>query len=218
MRLGLDTPILMFDGSIRLLRDIYPGDQIMGINSESVEIQSIIRGSGELCKAILCNGEFVVFEKSCPIEIDRCQIQFYMTAKTAYGYAFNLRLTEKIADNYKYCSIESRKIFLAGLIDRYGLFHLTGIRLLDIPKRFHEDIVYMAQSIGLYACVTHDEIQLYGQILNTIPCKFVQSAYVYCDDLRKVQYEDIGVEFYGDLNVDKIILGNFLLVDKKTSA
>ena len=55
--LGLDTPVLMFDGSIKMVQDIEQGEQIMGDDSTPRNILSTCRGEEQMYKVILENGE-----------------------------------------------------------------------------------------------------------------------------------------------------------------
>ena len=45
---GLGTPILMFDGTIRVVEEVKPGDQVMGPDSRPRSVLSTIRGESEL--------------------------------------------------------------------------------------------------------------------------------------------------------------------------
>lgn len=48
--LGIDTPILMFDGSIKMVQDIIVGDKLMGDDSTSRTVLSLARGNELLYK------------------------------------------------------------------------------------------------------------------------------------------------------------------------
>ena len=55
--LGRDTPVLMFDGSIRPVQDIRIGDLLMGPDSQAREVLSTVAGVGELFRVVPTKGE-----------------------------------------------------------------------------------------------------------------------------------------------------------------
>ena len=48
--LGIDTPVLMYDGSIKLVQDIKIGEKLMGDDSTSREVLTLARGSEMMYK------------------------------------------------------------------------------------------------------------------------------------------------------------------------
>lgn len=48
--LGIDTPVLMFDGSIKKVQDVVPGDLLMGPDSKHRTVITTAKGRGELYK------------------------------------------------------------------------------------------------------------------------------------------------------------------------
>ena len=55
--LGKDTPILMFDGSIKAVQDVQLGDLLMGPDSRPRKVLSTDRGRGPLCKIVPVKGD-----------------------------------------------------------------------------------------------------------------------------------------------------------------
>lgn len=55
--LGYNTPVLMYDGSIKSVQDIKVGDQLMGIDSKPRNVLSIARGREEMFRIIPNKGE-----------------------------------------------------------------------------------------------------------------------------------------------------------------
>lgn len=61
--LGRDTPVLMFDGTTRMVQDVKPGDVLMGPDSKARFVKSTTRGIENLWRVIPKKGEpFVVNE------------------------------------------------------------------------------------------------------------------------------------------------------------
>lgn len=55
--LGVDTPILMYDGSIKKVQDIVIGDLLMGDDSTPRKVLSTTVGTGNLCKIVPKKGD-----------------------------------------------------------------------------------------------------------------------------------------------------------------
>lgn len=62
--LGKDTPILMADGSIKLVQDVVVGDQIMGDDSTPRNVLSLARGRENLYKVVPVKGDSYVVNES----------------------------------------------------------------------------------------------------------------------------------------------------------
>jgi replicative DNA helicase len=58
---AINTPILMFDGSIKMVQDIIIGDQIMGDDSKSRNVLNLGRGRDTMYEIIQTNGESHTF-------------------------------------------------------------------------------------------------------------------------------------------------------------
>ena len=59
--LGLNTPIIMFDGSIKMVQDVKPNDLIMGDDSTSRRVLSTSRGEDEMYKVTTrCGDSYIV--------------------------------------------------------------------------------------------------------------------------------------------------------------
>jgi hypothetical protein len=64
---GKDTPIIMFDGSIKMVQDVRPGDSLMGPDSEPRKVLSASIGRGPMYmvtpikgEAFTCNGDHIL--------------------------------------------------------------------------------------------------------------------------------------------------------------
>ena len=75
--LGKDTPILMFDGSIKLVQDVVVGDLLMGDDSTCRTILTLARGREQMYKVTGGNSHYIVNEShilSLKLLIDYCQL------------------------------------------------------------------------------------------------------------------------------------------------
>ena len=62
--LGIDTPVLMFDGTIKKVQTIITGDLIMGDDSTSRTVHSTCRGTEQMYRITASNGDFFTCNKS----------------------------------------------------------------------------------------------------------------------------------------------------------
>ncbi len=88
--LGKNTPILMFDGSIKMVQDIKVGDEIMGVDSQKRVIMNLVRGVDDMYKitpikggdpficnsthiiSLVCNGSKTRYKKNEIVNISVC--------------------------------------------------------------------------------------------------------------------------------------------------
>lgn len=55
--LGYDTPVLMYDGSIKKVQDVVPGDQVMGPDSKPRNVLSVNRGREQMYRIVPTKGD-----------------------------------------------------------------------------------------------------------------------------------------------------------------
>lgn len=58
--LGIDTPVLMYDGTIKKVQDVVVGDKLMGPDSKPRNVLSTTKGQGKLYKVIPVKGDSYV--------------------------------------------------------------------------------------------------------------------------------------------------------------
>ena len=62
--LGKDTPIIMYDGSVKMVQDIKVGDKLMGDDSKPRNVLSLARGKEKLYKVIPKKGDSYIVNES----------------------------------------------------------------------------------------------------------------------------------------------------------
>ena len=62
--LGLDTPVMMYDGSIKMVQNIQIGEQLMGDNSEPRNVISLARGQEQMYKIVQDYGNSYIVNSS----------------------------------------------------------------------------------------------------------------------------------------------------------
>ena len=197
--LGVDTPILMYDGSIKLVQDIVPGDELMGPDSTSRKVLTLARGSEMMYKITQKNGMSYTVNKShiltlyyqdnlIDISLEdylalsnkkdyfgfKAQVDFPERLTTTSPYAYGFTCDFFISPEFKYTTAAKRAQLLAGIIDKHGNFYQLGFHIESKYQRFLEDIAFIAKSLGIAACVSDSMVTLYGQELGDIPCKIKQ--------------------------------------------
>jgi hypothetical protein len=61
---GLNTPIIMYDGNIKMVQDIKVGELLMGDNSTPREVLSLARGKEQMYKIIQNTGDDYIVNES----------------------------------------------------------------------------------------------------------------------------------------------------------
>ena len=71
--LGKDTPILMYDGTIKMVQDIVIGDILMGDDSTPRNVLSLARGKEQMYKIEKNNNEFYIVNESHILSLKDCR-------------------------------------------------------------------------------------------------------------------------------------------------
>jgi DNA polymerase III epsilon subunit-like protein len=193
---ALNTPILMYDGSIKLVQDIKIGDILMGDDSTPRNVLELGTGTDNLYDVIdqynhkyTVNSEHILclidpYNGSVEIEVNNFlklsteNQKLYKGYRTAVNfppqlisedpYQIGYNITSNIPNNYKINSKKIRLQVLAGIIDRYGILNDKGIIITNID--FKDDLLFLARSVGLTAYLYNITIIITG-ILSIIPTK-----------------------------------------------
>lgn len=81
---AIDTPIRMFDGSLKMVQDIAVGDQIMGDDSTVRNVQELFRGTDEMVEIIPIKGDPFVVNKNHILSLKFTSV--HCTSKRSDGY------------------------------------------------------------------------------------------------------------------------------------
>jgi superfamily II DNA or RNA helicase len=163
--LGLNTPILMFNGSIKMVQDIVIGDVIMGDDSTPRNILSLARGKEKMYKVQILNGmqEYYIVNEShilslkygeTVIDISVSDYLKHPKLEELYGYRVPIDFKEKTLplDPYEFGKKETTYIpHIYKCNSRENrLKLLTGLLENDIPtsETLKEDIIFLIRSLG----------------------------------------------------------------------
>lgn len=106
---GIDTPILMYDGTVKAVQDIIEGDLLMGPDSKPREVTDLIRGIDDLYEVIpkrgkpwVCNGNHILSLKTSGLttESHRVKGQKQRTRINSKGDVINITVNDFL-EKYK---------------------------------------------------------------------------------------------------------------------
>lgn len=222
--LGKDTPVMMFDGTVKYVQDVVPGDLLMGDDSKSRLVLSTCQGTEMMFKVTnMKDGTFYTANESHVLSL-KCkggarydiELSAYLSSQyeePLYGYrvAVDFPHTPVCEDPYIIgCSgflpieyiINSRQVrskTLAGIIDTFSS------TIYNLDWDFLNKVIYLARSLG-YTVLT----------LNNYTISIMQ------DDLRNpIEIECLGEgDYYGfELNGNgRFLLGDFTVTHNTTMA
>lgn len=147
--LGKDTPVLMYDSTIKMVQDVKVGDILMGDDSQPRHVKSVCTGLEMMYKVHQCNGEPYVVNKS-----------HILTLQNTKGEVVDMPLTEVLKDPLymkKYKGLRTCLNFSEKPIDfdpyivGYWLGDLESYALTVTIK--HKNIAkYMECTLPFYNC------------------------------------------------------------------
>ena len=168
---GYNTPILMYDGSIKMVQDVKVGELLMGDDSTSRKVLSLATGEDVLYEiryidfSYVVNSEHILVLQNIKKDILEITVKDYLKMDKAdrskwYGYRvsvefpyketkydpyeYGLKITDiskHISDDYIINSKSVRLRFLKGILDA----NLANMN----PVYENEKIIYLHRSLGL---------------------------------------------------------------------
>lgn len=180
-----DTPILMYDGTIKLVQNIKVGDQVMGDDSTPRNVMSLGRGSDEMFDIIpqdgtekyTVNSEHILVLKDAQGTIHHMEVKDYLKSNKANfkgyrapidfsaqsyipnkdAYELGINHTGMIPLSYLNMNIENRTLFLKGVLDKLKR------TLVEIDEDVALNIVFFARSAGYYASLNETGLHVMQQ-------------------------------------------------------
>ncbi len=172
-----DTPILMFNGMIKMVQDIQEEDILMGDDSEPRYVLSLARGRDKMYEisykggSYTVNSEHILVLQKSDGEIIEITVNDYLALSTdkqadLYGYRPSfVKLSEKKVstepydagrnldidniDDYIINSLDVRMKFLSGLIDRTDRVH-QECYIIQVPIEIVDKIRFLCHSLGIF--------------------------------------------------------------------
>ena len=170
---ALDTPILMFDGTVKAVQDIAVGDQLMGPDSTPRRVLELHRGQDEMFEIRPMKGESFVVNAGHILTLVRTNdgkskgagqlidiaLQDYLAAS---DYFRHLHKLQRVAVDFP-CAVELPidPYFMGVLLGDGALKHSLSVTTQDIEVV--EELQFQAQAWGVSLRVD----QLQGNLANT---------------------------------------------------
>lgn len=230
---GIDTEILMFDGSVKKVQDIVVGDKLMGDDSTPRNVLSLARGREMMYRVIPDNGTSYVVNESHILSlknedgnvIDMCLKDYInLMNNPLRGYRVPLNFAAKhtpskpyetglildqISDVFKINERCVQREILAGIIDSRAVLQANGEFLLSLSESLTRDVIFVARCLGLgIRVLDSSNTVLYGNV----PTKLYGNAASADDPLIvSIRVEQLQVDNYYGFSLD----GNhrYLLAD-----
>lgn len=195
-----DTPIIMYDGSIKMVQDIVEGDLLMGDDGTPRTVLSLARGRDVMYEVLpdlggdpfTVNSEHILCLMDVEGQVHEITIKDYLEQAHHLPSMFLYRaqidrfecqpyaLLDKdpylvdlgITDAYLFHHRDTRLHVLAGIIDRHRVFDTTHLDVvLNVPQGAHDRVCFLARSLGVGAYKQDDNIVLFGNGLHDVPLR-----------------------------------------------
>lgn len=159
--LGYDTPVIMYDGTIKMVQDVKVGDQLMGDDSTPRTVLSLARGKEEMYEIKPTKGESFIVNKSHILSL-RCT----STVKGPNNWVSKKYVKDKIVDiSVEEYQKQSEKF----------KHHFKGYR---VPIDFeYKDIPLDPYIIGIWlgdgssngGCISNQDSTILKYLVNKLP-------------------------------------------------
>lgn len=243
--LGKDTPILMYDGTVKMVQDIKIGDLLMGDDSTPRTVLSTCTGEEEMFDIIPTKGDIYTVNRSHILSLkdekgtifDLSVDDYLKQEETLYGYRMGVEFPFKnvphdpyligysfvnyTADEclpmvYKCNARNIRLHVLAGIIDSMKDFTIT----VTSEKRL-DDIIYLARSLGFAAYKNKLSTTIHGNGIEDIPTK-VHHIHLEGNVLMtRITPKSVGMGRYYGFEIDgnhRFLLGDFTVTHNTVCA
>jgi len=135
---ALDTPILMYDGSIKMVQDIVVGDKVMGDDSKCRNVISLGRGEDDMYDIVHLNGEKYGVNSEHIMCLKQSGMNIIKTVQTtAGGVRYKVIYFDK--NDYKqhskrFCDLEDATRYLNDMKLEHDYIEIPVKTLLKLPK------------------------------------------------------------------------------------
>jgi hypothetical protein len=142
---AIDTPILMFDGSIKMVQDVVVGDVIMGDDSTRRNILGLGQGQDEMYDIVSSNGETYRVNSEHILSLKVSEINYIVTHRREDGtLGYNVCLFN--LNNYKtfeifYHTLEEAKEVFEEHSTNGKIVDITVKDYLELPKNVQQGLL-----------------------------------------------------------------------------
>ena len=217
-----DTPIMMYDGSIKMVQDVKVGDFLMGDDSTPREVLDLGRGRAVMYKvthtnnneSYVVNDEHILSLKDSNGKVIDIPIKDFLALSKAEqnalkGYQVSVEFEEKNIDNpydfgkslksgkiplkFKCNSKQNRQKLLDGILDNVN----KGGNEVILEENLLKDVIYVARSLGYNWISENNKL-----IINDLPCE------------STINVAELPIDDYYGFYIDgnhRYLLGNFIV-------
>lgn len=237
---GKDTPIIMYDGSVKMVQDIVVGDQLMGNDSTPRNVLSLARGREQMYRVEQEIGDSYIVNESHILSLklgsatQNVSIKNYLAQKKRYrkylkGYKTHIDFPEqkvpidpydygrslppggRLPQEYKINTVENRLQLLQGLFNG-PLPHYGMFKIVQEDYNLSKDIEFVARSVGFDVKLKRKR----GLCRNDV---YVIYIYTNRTKTTKIKLEKLGVDDYYGFEIDGnhlYVLGDFTVTHNTT--
>ena len=135
---ALDTPILMYDGSIKMVQDIVVGDKVMGDDSKCRNVISLGRGEDDMYDIVHLNGEKYGVNSEHIMCLKQSGMNNIKTVKTKSGgvryKVFYFDKNDYKQHSKRFCDLEDATRYLNDMKLEHDYIEIPVKTLLKLPK------------------------------------------------------------------------------------
>ena len=197
-----NTPIIMYDGSIKMVQDIAQGEKLMGDDDMPRTVMSLARGKDEMFEIkpltggdpfivnsehILClvdPSSFVVYEMSASDYLTKAKTIPHLKLYRGRIDTFNAHPTNSVSlfhDPYtigydipEVYMYSTRKVRLSVLAGIVDKCPGAVQNTIVIPNPYQKNVMFLIRSLGIGCQLYDDIIHLFGEFIDHIPTKSVK--------------------------------------------
>jgi superfamily II DNA or RNA helicase len=215
--LGKNTPIIMYDGTIKMVQDIKTGDKLMGDDSSPRNVLSLARGRSKLYKIIPNNGDSYIVNESHILSLKNLNekiidinIQNLLKINNYNSKLFGYRVP---------IYFKEKKVSLDPYILGYWLCESTYIECINVktPFEIKEYIYCILSDLHKYKLSNDIVDNIYNELIKFNLLKVKQIPFIYKCNSRKIQLNILGgiidSDGYNCRDRYEIILNNDSLIN-----
>ena len=135
---AIDTPILMYDGSIKMVQDIVVGDKVMGDDSKCRNVISLGRGEDDMYDIVHLNGEKYGVNSEHIMCLKQSGMNNIKTVKTKSGgvryKVFYFDKNDYKQHSKRFCDLEDATRYLNDMNLEHSYIEIPVKTLLKLPK------------------------------------------------------------------------------------
>lgn len=196
--LGRDTPILMFDGTIKKVQDVTVGDMLMGDDSMPRTVLSTCKGYDKLYMVKQKNGIDYVVNSAHILSlkiphlnkiVDIPVTEYIKSGYKHYGYKQDIHFAKRptsidpykagysaalsgfqqgIPQEYKINDRNIQAAYLLGVLDARGQFNGHEYVVNIRDKKGADELIFMLISMGIAGKYTRNKLYIFGKNLTLL--------------------------------------------------